>query len=160
MEFLIALSIVKNSRNPELMGRNNLPIQIHPNYTFSEILKDNQNFKEEYRNPHGPRIPEMNNLIPAFIDSFLHSCKRTLKNISEESPNIISTFSYSNKEYQILEGCTKFRKTLEAELDYKIIESSWPSLINGSEPFDSAQHNTTQEEGVNVYEGCQEALPD
>ena len=30
-------------------------------------------------------------------------------------------------------GCTKFRKALEAEHDYKGIESSWPSLVNGSD---------------------------
>ena len=114
------------SRNPELTGGKSLPIQIHPNYTFSAILKDNQNCQEEYRNPHGPRyefytkeqlllgIPEMYNLIPAAIDSFLHSCQRTLKNIQEESLNIVSIFPYTNKEYQILQvnkkGCTKFRK--------------------------------------------------
>ena len=55
MEILIALFIVKTSRNPELMGANSLPIQIYPKYTFSAILNNYQNCQEECSNPHEPR---------------------------------------------------------------------------------------------------------
>ena len=118
-------------QNYKLTGGKSVPIQTHLSYPFSGILKDNKNCQEEYRNLEGPRyeiytreqilelIPEVRNQIPAAFDFFLDACQDTIKNICNQSSDIVSTFPYVILEYSILEvnrrGCTRFRKALKLE---------------------------------------------
>ena len=74
-----------------LKGRT-LPLETHPNYTSSAIVRDNQNCQLEFRSEGAQRyilytreqlfsgIPELGLQIPAAIDSFFDGCQKVLHN--------------------------------------------------------------------------------
>ena len=90
--------------NEQISGGKTPPIENHPSYTFSAILRDNQNCQLEFKTENAPRydlypqeqlfsrISELHMQIPAAIDSFFEGCQKILHNITNQASDIVSTF--------------------------------------------------------------------